>query len=131
VRVIVKDLYEDARSTLQHKGSRTNPIKWTKGVKQGCILSPLLINLCIEPLPEATKRNEHVSKTYVKILKGTVRFLIQVYAHAVLFISEKPEGICQWRQIRDKFVAAQRRKSMNINGQQHVAFVSKKDDELT
>jgi chaperonin cofactor prefoldin len=60
VRAIVKDLYDDAKSTIEYKGNQTRPITWRKGVKQGCSLSPLLATF-------AWSR-------YFKRLRGTMKY---------------------------------------------------------
>jgi hypothetical protein len=49
VQMIIKDMYQGATSMIEMKRSRTQKIAWKRGVKQGCPLSPLLCNLCLEP----------------------------------------------------------------------------------
>jgi hypothetical protein len=78
VREIIKDIYEDAKSTIEHMGNQTDPIKWRKGVKQGCPLSPLLFNICLEPLLQAIKRSEYIHGTY-----ADTRWNCQVYSSSV------------------------------------------------
>jgi hypothetical protein len=36
VRVIVEDMYKDAKSMIEYRGRQTEPIMWRKRVKQGC-----------------------------------------------------------------------------------------------
>jgi hypothetical protein len=67
VRRIVKDMYDDAKSTIEHKGNQTRPTTWREGVKQGYPLSPLLFNLCLEPLLQAIRRNDEVHGIYVDV----------------------------------------------------------------
>jgi hypothetical protein len=51
-REIVGDMYEGATSVIELKGKRSRQIEWKRGVKQGCPLSPLLFNLCVEAVIE-------------------------------------------------------------------------------
>lgn len=45
---IIKNMYTDANSNVLHNGSTSKPIKVRNGVKQGCVLSPLLFNLVLD-----------------------------------------------------------------------------------
>jgi hypothetical protein len=64
---IVRDMYTDASSFIELRGDKSNPISWKKGVKQGCPLSPLLFNLCLEPLIQFIKRANQGIGAYVTI----------------------------------------------------------------
>ncbi|VEN54447.1 unnamed protein product [Callosobruchus maculatus] len=47
---IVKELYKDATSQVLHKGHKGERISIKRGVKQGCVLSPLLFNIVLDCL---------------------------------------------------------------------------------
>ena len=53
---IIKKLYEDTRITGELGSIRTNQIKVTQGLKQGCSLSPILFDIYISKL---TKKLEN------------------------------------------------------------------------
>jgi hypothetical protein len=36
VRAIIKNIYDDAKSSIEYKGNQTRLITWRKGIKQGC-----------------------------------------------------------------------------------------------
>jgi hypothetical protein len=93
-RNIVRDMYTNASSYIELAGDKSQPISWKKGVKQGCPLSPLLFNLCLEPLIQTIKTVNKGYGAYVDIDENTrVENLIQAYADDVALISQKPEGI--------------------------------------
>jgi hypothetical protein len=93
MQAVVKDMYTDASSVIEVSGTRSDEIGWRKGVKQGCPLSPLLFNLCIEPLLQTIKRR-HEGRGYPVNLDGTTsRFVVQAYADDIVFMSDRKEGI--------------------------------------
>jgi hypothetical protein len=93
-RKIVQDMYTNASSFIELRGIKSEAIGWKKGVKQGCPLSPLLFNLCLEPLIQLIKRANRGMGAYVNIDENAkIENLIQAYADDVALISERPEGI--------------------------------------
>jgi hypothetical protein len=91
---ILRDMYTDVSSFIELRGDKSNPISSRKGVKQGCPLSPLLFNLCLEPLIQFIKRANQGMGTYVTVDKNRrIENLIQAYADDVALISQNPEGI--------------------------------------
>jgi hypothetical protein len=60
IRTTIKDMYDKAKSKIEDRGRQTDSIRWRKGVKQECPLSPLLSNLYQEPLFEITQRDESI-----------------------------------------------------------------------
>jgi hypothetical protein len=92
-RRIVEDMYTGASSTIELRGERSDVIAWKKGVKQGCPLSPLLFNLCIEPLLQLINRGNKGKGAYVKTDTGNIEFIAQAYADDVVLMSQEPEGV--------------------------------------
>jgi hypothetical protein len=54
---LVNDMYQDNKTTIRANGKMGVEIKILRGVKQGDPLSPLLFNLCLEPLLEAIEES--------------------------------------------------------------------------
>jgi hypothetical protein len=50
IKDFVMDSYKEAKVNISSKLGWTNPIDIKRGVKQGCPLSPLLSNSCMDPL---------------------------------------------------------------------------------
>jgi hypothetical protein len=57
-------------------------------------VSPLLFNLCLEPLHDAIKRDENIQGAYVRTKKELlVKVPVQSDADDVIFVSESEDGI--------------------------------------
>jgi len=64
---VCREIYSDSTQKIRSKGGLTNLIKVTKGIKQGCPLSPLLFNLVLEGiLPQLQQVGGHVAIQYSK-----------------------------------------------------------------
>jgi hypothetical protein len=101
---IIKDMHTDASSTIEIDGFRSDPIAWRKGVKQGCPLSPLLFNLCLEPLIQAIEHDGEARGAFVHVGDDFIEFLIQAYADDVLLLSQHREGIERQLEILKDYV---------------------------
>jgi hypothetical protein len=103
-RRVVEDMYTGASSVIELKGRRSRPVRWRRGVKQGCPLSPLLFNLCVEPLIQAIRRSQAGRGAFVDVGDERVEFSVQAYADDVVFISQEPEGIQEMLETLGRFV---------------------------
>jgi hypothetical protein len=101
---IVIDMYRGATSIIEAKGGRSEKIGWKRGVKQGCPLSPLLFNLCLEPLLQAVERICTGCGVFVGPAGEKQEFTVQAYADDIIFISKDPRGIDQMLRVLDHFV---------------------------
>ncbi len=54
---VVEDMYEGATTTFKAAEGETRPIQINQGVKQGDPLSPILFNVCLDPLFCSLERN--------------------------------------------------------------------------
>jgi hypothetical protein len=103
-RNIIEDLYRGSTSVIEKRGSRSEKIPWKRGVKQGCPLSPLLFNLCLEPLLQAVTRECQDEGAPVGPAEDMIRIPIQAYADDVIFISKSPDGITKMLKVLEEFV---------------------------
>jgi hypothetical protein len=92
---IVADMYSGASSVIEVQGGRSDKIPWKRGVKQGCPLSPLIFNLCLEPLLQTVGTNLQNLGASVgpEEAEDRVKFTVQSYADDVIFISRTAEGM--------------------------------------
>ena len=47
---VIKSLYSNSTCSIRIENSETQPFHYTRGVRQGCILSPILVNLYVNDL---------------------------------------------------------------------------------
>jgi hypothetical protein len=88
---VIMDSYKDTYVRIWNQGEVSNPIPILKGVKQGCQLSPLLFNICIDPIFSYIMKSENHKYAY-----QTEQFpcnLIQAYTDDTLLITNSAEGI--------------------------------------
>ena len=71
------------------KGENSRPINIKRGVRQGCPLSPLLFNICLDPLLRTIEEN-HKNDGY-SIEENS--FCIQAFADDVILISDSVENM--------------------------------------
>jgi hypothetical protein len=100
---IVKQMYEGATSVIELRGKRTDWIGWKRGVKQGCPLSPLLFNLCLESFLQAVRHKHKGQGVSIEIAEEKEEILVQAYADDVVLVSEKPEDLQEMLQTLEEF----------------------------
>lgn len=94
---VVKDLYTEASMMIQTgKNQLTKPVLLKKGVKQGCPLSPLLFNLCIQPMLE---RLNEVKQLGVHFTQTNTLINNACYADDLVIFAQTETGIFKLHQI--------------------------------
>jgi hypothetical protein len=102
---VVQNMYEGSSSFIDLRGDRTESISVNKGVKQGCPLSPLLFNLCLEPLLQLLGSGNKDDGAFVgKDREKAIEVSHQAYADDIALISERPEGIQRMLESLGHFV---------------------------
>jgi hypothetical protein len=84
---ILKYISTESREYIHTTAGDTNPIPYLSGVKQDCPLSPLLFNLCLEPLIQRLS-NEFGEQGYPA---GDQTIPVLAYADDVLLLTQDPE----------------------------------------
>jgi hypothetical protein len=111
---IVASMYRGATSVIELNGVRSEKIAWKRGVKQGCPLSPLLFNLCLEPLLQAVNRYCGDMGAFVGPADDRIGFSVQAYADDVIFISKNADGVRRMLEVLETFVGWSRME-VNVN----------------
>ena len=86
-RKIIMDSYNGASTKIWINGKASNQIAINKGVKQGCPFSPLLFNLCINPLIRELAKSTKGFKIQNKYHN------VQAYADDIILFSETKENM--------------------------------------
>lgn len=81
---IIKSMYENMRATYSLGDTETGCVKCKRGVKQGCVLSPLLFGVYTEV---------RIRKTGLGIRVGTERLSMLIYADDIVVMSEDNEEL--------------------------------------
>ena len=84
---LIKNMYDKNKQSLKMNGYITDPILTVKGVKQGCVISPLIFNLFINDLPKCFNdacKPVNINNTKINCL---------MYADDVILLSETKEGL--------------------------------------
>ena len=89
---IVKDIYRDNCTTIDVGGNRSGKILWKRGVLQGCPLSPLLFNSCIDPFLTHIERFMNESGVSFTQDAKTYTITAQAYADDIVLIANNIEG---------------------------------------
>ena len=85
---IIKDLYSNSETTIEVKGQRSEAIRIKRGVIQGCPLSPLLFNCCIDPLLTHLERFNAEDGITLEYNNGPFSLTAQAYADDLVLISK-------------------------------------------
>ena len=87
---VIKSLYSNSTCSIRIGNNQTQPFQYTRGVRQGCILSPLLFNLYVNDLPFSF--NNVLSDPFV-LPNGTKLILFFMLTTLLLLLSRSKLGL--------------------------------------
>ena len=108
IQGVIKDSYAKGTTVVNLDKLDSTEIRIRKGVKQGCPLSPLMFNLCMNPLLNALQDSNKGYRIGNKVISA------QAYADDIILFSESRQGMAGLLDIVERFVAYAR---LTINPQ--------------
>ena len=87
---LIKSLYSKSKCFIKLGSKRTQTFDYARGVRQGCILSPLLFNLYLNKL---SLQLDHTIRSDPLILPNNSRLSSLLYADDLVLLSKSKEGL--------------------------------------
>jgi hypothetical protein len=88
---IVKAIYDKHTANITLNGEKLKPFPLKSGTRQGCPLSPLLVNIVLEFLARAIRKEEEIKG--IQICKETVK--ISLFADDMILYLKDPKNSTQ------------------------------------
>ena len=85
----IKNMYTQDQASIRFGDKMTETFKIEQGVKQGCILSPLLFNIFISDLQQTLDKGESTPI----LIEGTKTLNSLIWADDLLMLSETENGL--------------------------------------
>lgn len=86
---LIKDIYKKTKCAVKQKGLITDFFDYTKGVRQGCPLSPIMFNIYVNDIFNIMNKN---NKSDIFLDKGD-KINALMYADDLILLSETNEGL--------------------------------------
>jgi hypothetical protein len=105
----VMDIDNGCETVIVTNAGPSNPIPWTSGTVQGCPLSPVLFNICLEPLLRALERKEFTDLGFPITIQEegkpdeTIRINVAAYADDLILYSDHGDGINKYLELLAKY----------------------------
>ena len=83
---IIKAIYEKCTANIILNGQKLNAFPLRSGTRQGCPLSPFLVNIVLEVLPTAIRQEKEIKG--IQILKEEIK--LSLFADDMIVYEENP-----------------------------------------
>ena len=87
---MIREMYRSVTATVRYENELSNPFNCPLGVKQGCLLSPLLFSLLINEIAIKVGRE---GRAGYQFLPGTKEIFALLFADDIALIGMTPAGL--------------------------------------
>ena len=120
---LIMDIYKKTKCAVKVNGSFTKYFVYSKGVRQGCPLSPILFNIYVNDIFKIMNENNESNI----FLRENEPINVLMYADDVILLSETKEGL--QRQI-DKLCEYCKKWKLNINSKKTKIMIFNRGNRL-
>ena len=99
---LISDMYSKSKCAIRYGEKRTNFFEYNRGVRQGCILSPILFNLYLNELPKILSSNSPQETDPITLPNGSLINCL-FYADDLVLISTSASGLQKQINILQKY----------------------------
>ena len=124
IREVIKDSYNKGTTVVNLDKLDSSEIRIRKGVKQGCPLSPLIFNLCINPLLKALQDSNKGYRVKDKVVS------VQAYADDIILFSDSRRGLECLIDIVERFIAYSKL-CINVSKCHSLAYIINESGRVT
>ena len=93
----IKNIYANDRACIKFKDQVSETFKINQGVRQGCVLSPILFNIFMADLPKL------LDTSVSNVNMGTTKLNCLIWADDILLFSENEQGLTEMLKSLDKY----------------------------
>jgi hypothetical protein len=101
---VIMDSYNEAKVKIENLNGMTNDINIARGVKQGCPLSPVLFDSCIDPLIEKLSSAQFKDDGFYWGFQKEDGVTAQAYADDILLFSSSYQGLTNLFNVVQDFI---------------------------
>lgn len=120
LRIIV-NLYWNQTASVRVNNESTEAVKIMRGVRQGCVLSPVLFNIYSEHIFREALETEHIGVNVNGEILNNLR-----YADDTVVFANTPEGL---QELLDRLVTASEKYGLDVNTDKTKIMVIKKQQD--
>ena len=102
IKGVIADSYDKGTTVINLDKLDSTEVRIRKGVKQGCPLSPLIFNMCMNPLLKELQNSNKGYRVKDRVIS------VQAYADDIILFSESRRGMEHLIDIVQRFVAYSR-----------------------
>ena len=121
---LIKDLYSNTKCAVKISDNRTPFFSYNRGVRQGCVLSPILFNIFIDELPKLFEKTN--SDPF--LLPNGTKLSSLLYADDLVILSRSKNGLQNCLNILNEW---SKKWMMNVNLKKNKIMIMQKHNSKT